>query len=299
MKHLSVTATSFVLSVVLAVSAVQAQATRTWVSGAGDDLNPCTRTAPCQTFVRAISVTVAGGEISVLDSGGFGAVTITKAITIDGQGALASILTSGSSAITVNAGANDRVVLRNLSLQGAGTASNGIRFLAGQSLLVENVSINGFAARGIDMSLTATAMLVVRDSSITNAPTGVYATTSSGFAAASLDNVHLTGLTNGFEGASLSRVTISNSVISGNLGSGVLAGAGSHINVEGCQIAYNSVAGINASAPGALIRIADSEIYHNNGGITYVSGAVVESDGTNRNAGSSYTLSPNSTTLVH
>jgi hypothetical protein len=81
-----------------AAASLQAQATRTWVSGVGDDVNPCSRTAPCKTFAGAISKTAAGGEISALDPGGFSAVTITKAITINGGGMLASIL--GTSVIS-------------------------------------------------------------------------------------------------------------------------------------------------------------------------------------------------------
>src|SRR5712691_3114554 len=84
---------SLFVAITLAFSALaQAQATRTWVSGVGDDANPCSRTAPCKTFAGAISKTAACGEISVLDPGGFGAVTITKSITIDGDGTLAGIL---------------------------------------------------------------------------------------------------------------------------------------------------------------------------------------------------------------
>src|SRR5437879_11053053 len=78
-------------------SLAQAQATRTWVSGVGDDANPCSRTAPCKTFAGAISKTAKDGEISVLDPGGFGTVTITKSITIDcSGGGFASILASGT-----------------------------------------------------------------------------------------------------------------------------------------------------------------------------------------------------------
>src|SRR5947208_4349132 len=77
-----------------------AQATRTWVSGVGDDVNPCSRTAPCKTFAGAISKTAAGGEIDALDDAGYGAVTITKSLTIDGGGHLASILASGSLGVT-------------------------------------------------------------------------------------------------------------------------------------------------------------------------------------------------------
>src|SRR5881227_2035926 len=124
------------LAVLFAVFAAtvpaNAQATRTWVSGVGDDANPCSRTAPCKTFAGAISKTAAGGEISVLDPGGFGAVTITKAITINGDGTLAGILSATVNAVIVNAGANDMVVLRSISINGVGSGINGIRYLAGK-----------------------------------------------------------------------------------------------------------------------------------------------------------------------
>ena len=109
-----------------------AQATRTWVSGVGDDVNPCSRTAPCKTFAGAISKTAAGGEISVLDPGGFGAVTITKAISLtnDGGGE-AGILVAGTNAITVAAGPNDVVNVRGLVIDGSGTGLVGIRFNSG------------------------------------------------------------------------------------------------------------------------------------------------------------------------
>src|SRR5437588_12191167 len=99
--------------------AAHAQATRTWVSGVGDDANPCSRPAPCKTFAGAISKTAPGGEIDALDPGGFGAVTITKAITIDGGGGqVASELVSGTNGIVVQAGANDTVILRNIRING-------------------------------------------------------------------------------------------------------------------------------------------------------------------------------------
>src|SRR5918992_3176259 len=114
-----------VMFVLATASTGQAQATRTWVSGVGDDVNPCSRTAPCKTFAGAISKTAAGGEIDALDPGGFGAVTITKAITIDGGETLASILASGTTGVIVNisTAATDgrRVTLRRLSINGAGT----------------------------------------------------------------------------------------------------------------------------------------------------------------------------------
>src|SRR5581483_10257285 len=111
-----------VFVVLLACSTLaQAQATRTWVSGVGDDANPCSRTAPCKTFAGAISRTAAGGEISVLDPGGFGAVTITKSITISGDGTLAGILAATVNGIIVNAGVNDIVDTRNIAINGVRT----------------------------------------------------------------------------------------------------------------------------------------------------------------------------------
>src|SRR5258707_581134 len=103
-------------SAALASSGAWAQATRTWVSGVGDDVNPCSRTAPCKTFAGAISKTAAGGEIDVLDPAGYGAVMITKSITIDGgSGQVASVLTNVGNGIVVSAGGNDVVILRKLS----------------------------------------------------------------------------------------------------------------------------------------------------------------------------------------
>src|SRR3954462_4955473 len=113
------TACVFTVCVLVGTSAF-AQATRTWVSGVGDDLNPCSRTAPCKTFAGAISKTAAGGEINCLDPGGFGTISITKSITIDCAGTLGSILASGPNGVLVN-GASIVVTLRNLSIQGAGT----------------------------------------------------------------------------------------------------------------------------------------------------------------------------------
>ena len=99
-----------------------AQATRTWVSGVGDDVNPCSRTAPCKTFAGAISKTASPGIINCLDPGGFGAVTITKSITIDCTGTLGSILSSGVQGVIINTGlSTDKVVLRAIDINGAGT----------------------------------------------------------------------------------------------------------------------------------------------------------------------------------
>src|SRR6476646_9109953 len=145
----------------LCVSFAQAQATRTWVSGVGDDANPCSRTAPCKTFAGAISKTAPGGEINVIDSGGYGAVTITKALTIAGDGAMASVLVSGTNGIIVAAGASDIVILRNLHLNGIGSGLNGIRYLSGAELHVEDSEIRRFSQQGVDAAPSASGALFV------------------------------------------------------------------------------------------------------------------------------------------
>src|SRR5436853_7548105 len=120
---LSIMCAAVLLSLVY-VDFASAQATRTWVSGVGDDANPCSRTAPCKTFAGAISKTAAGGEINVLDPGGFGGVTITKSITLRSTFE-AGVLVSGTNAIIVNAGVNDTVILEVLDIEGLGTGLNG------------------------------------------------------------------------------------------------------------------------------------------------------------------------------
>src|SRR5947209_2952408 len=151
-KRLLPAVAALIAALVLPASAV-AQASRTWVSGVGDDANPCSRTAPCKTFAGAISKTAAGGEIDALDPGGYGGVTITKAITIDGGGGqVASVLVSGTNGVNVQAGPTGVVILRNLrinGIEGAGSGGlNGIRYLSGASLHVENCYIFGFTGDG-------------------------------------------------------------------------------------------------------------------------------------------------------
>src|SRR5262252_3091098 len=135
----------FLAVAVMGTSLSFGQASRTWVSGVGDDANPCSRTAPCKTFAGAISKTAPGGEIDALDPGGFGALTITKAITLDGGGGqVASVLVAGTNGIVVQAGGNDIVIIRNLRLDGllgggnANAGLSGIRFISGKALILEN-----------------------------------------------------------------------------------------------------------------------------------------------------------------
>jgi hypothetical protein len=276
----------------LLTASAYGQATRTWVSGVGDDANPCSRTAPCKTFAGAISKTAAGGEISVLDPGGFGVVTITKSITINGDGTLAGILAAGTNGIIVNALSTDKVIIRNISINGAGTGINGIRFLAGGQLTVENVTIDGFTTRGIDVSLAASGNLLVHDTRITRCATGVRIATTGGFAIGTLDNVRLEGLTTGLDVATGSTfATLTRSEVASNTGSGVIASGGAAVvNVADTAFFSNSTA-VNASVAGSLIRLTNNRLFNNGTGINAV--GTVQSDGQNRSVGNTTAGAPN------
>jgi hypothetical protein len=152
--------------VALAIPAsASAQATRTWVSGVGDDANPCSRTAPCKTFAGAISKTAAKGEINCLDPGGFGGVTITKSLTIKCQYTEGGVLVSGTNAIVINALASDKVVLRGLDINGLGTGLNGVRILSARTVHIFDSEIYQFTGAGIDVNPTSaqTSVVVARN----------------------------------------------------------------------------------------------------------------------------------------
>lgn len=147
--------------VLLCVSAVllgghaHAQATRTWVSGVGDDANPCSRTAPCKTFAGAISKTASGGIINTIDPGAYGTVTITKPITIEAESGQAGVLASFTNGIIVNAPTGSTVILRGLQIDGAGSGLSGIRVLGGD-VFVEDCVIRGFrGSPGVAINLEA------------------------------------------------------------------------------------------------------------------------------------------------
>jgi hypothetical protein len=157
------------ISMFLVLTPAHAQSTRTWVSGVGDDANPCSRTAPCKTFAGAISKTTTGGEIDCLDPGGFGAVTITKSITIFcGQSGIGGVLVSGTNAIVVSAPAGSRVVLDGLDIEGLTTGLNGVQILGQGLVIIRNCSIRNFLQNGVNVAGTAgTVRAVVQNSILT------------------------------------------------------------------------------------------------------------------------------------
>ena len=275
-----------------------AQASRTWVSGVGNDANPCSRTAPCKTFAGAISKTAASGEISALDPGGFGAVTITKSITISGDGTLAGILASLVNGIIVNAAATDKVIIRNVSINGFNNGLNGVRYLAGGQLTLENVTITGFqsgsSSRAVDVSMGSSGKLIMHDVTITNCEAGVRLNTTAGTLQATLDNVRIENMdTHALEALNNSVATVRNSNFSHNFNAGVrTVAATAVVNVEGSVLAFNN-AGVNAAVSGSRIRLSNSAILNNVTGIAIAAGATVESAQDNRVAGNSASSAPN------
>ena len=216
-----------------------AQATRTWVSGVGDDANPCSRTAPCKTFAGAISKTATGGAINVLDPGGFGGVTITKAISIIADHVEAGVLVSGTNAIVINAPASATVVLEGLDIEGVGTGINGVHILAGAVVNINRCSIHHFTGNGVNLaSSTANSRVFVRDSFITQNAGGV--------------NVQGNGVAN--------TAAISNTLIDGNTAFAVQANGAGNLVAAVRSILTNSPAGISLLNTATAISFGPSNI---------------------------------------
>jgi hypothetical protein len=267
----------------LGTSVMYGQASRTWVSGVGDDVNPCSRTAPCKTFAGAISKTAAGGEIDALDPAGYGAVTITKAITIDGGGGqVASVLVPGTNGIVVQAGPNDVVILRNLRINGVGTGINGIRFLSGKDLNVESCYIFGFTTNGVDIALnqaTAASAHILNTVIKNNGGVGVRAANAVAPAVAVVVDSSSTILNNiGVEAAQHAHVTVSRSLVSKNANDGLKsddsATSDAQLTVSFTDSNLNKN-GVTA-APGGTANVAFSNIglnttcgFNNAGGTSF------------------------------
>lgn len=286
---------------ILAVASTgQAQATRTWVSGVGDDVNPCSRTAPCKTWAGAISKTAAGGEIDALDPGGFGAVTATKSILFDGtNGAgFGSILASGVNGVNVNDSAtatpNTIVVrIRNMSINGAGTTLglNGVNFTSGATVHVENCVIRNFSGTGIRVATPQAARLIVSNTIISEiGGQGIeFAGANAANDAGVIDNTTITRTGAGVRISNRASVAISNSNISVNNAIASTAGliitaavGGSSIDCESCQINFNSV-GVQPNA-GNTIRLGNTRMTGNGNALNF-NGGVIGSFGNNRIAG--------------
>jgi Right handed beta helix region len=277
-----------------------AQASRTWVSGVGDDANPCSRTAPCKTFAGAISKTAAGGEIDALDPAGYGALTITKAITIDGGGGqVASVLVSGTNGIVVQAGPSDVVTLRNLRFNGIGTGINGIRFLSGKSLAVENCDIFGFTTHGIDIASAGGKVFIDNVTIRNNGGNGVNVS-SVITTFVSIENSRFELNTFGVNASNFSQVVVRNSVANGNSSVGFLASAGAgtaDMSIFNSMAGNNAVTGVQAGGGGATstLRVSNVAIFGNPNGFVVGSGGSIKSFGNNFNSGAGAPTAPNLT----
>ena len=286
-----------VLSVVCFMTGLMpayAQATRTWVSGVGDDVNPCSRTAPCKTFAGAISKTAAKGEINALDPGGFGAVTITKSITIDGGPFTAGVLTNAANAINVNVTANDNVILRNLDIDGLGTAATGINFINGGTLHVSKVTIQGFATVGINAANTVAGRAIISDVEIRNNPGGGITVGGSGGSSAMITDSTIEHNSFGVRATSNGVVTVSNTSALTNINNGFEAVGGpgnAFMNVNNSVSAHNG-GGILATGGGVTVRIRGNAVFNNGAGLA---GSSIVSFGGNVVAGNFSDGAPTST----
>jgi hypothetical protein len=207
------------LSVLLAAASGHAQSLRTWVSGVGDDANPCSRTAPCHSFAGAISKTAAGGEINVMDGGGYGVVTITKSISIIAVGAQAGVAAAQTNGITIRAGANDVVSLDGLDFNGEGSGLSGINIVSAGKVDIRNCTITGFlGAPGVAINIAASAPIQVQVSNCTlfGNNGGVSATVDQTPNVVHLDRVRVNGTNTAIQADGNAAVFVSNSAIAGN-----------------------------------------------------------------------------------
>lgn len=283
-----------------------AQATRTWVSGVGDDVNPCSRAAPCKTFAGAVSKTAWGGEINCLDGGGFGAVTITKSIAIICDDTFNGVLVTGANAITVNAADYDVVFLSGFDFEGFGTGVNAVRFLGGGGLLIRNSTIRNFrGTNGFGINFTPTlpaARLVLDDVTIVGngASSGVTGGVMiqpavNASASFTIVNSRVTDNNRGgirvdasADGASVKGM-ISSSVVSGNqIGlyvRSVTGGGNANVALIDTVVNGNSSSGVLSESGAATVSASRSTITDNGNGVRTMTGGNIVSFGDNVVAG--------------
>ena len=269
------------------VSIAQAQASRTWVSGVGDDANPCSRTAPCKTWAGAISKTAPCGEIDALDPGGYGAVTITKSITIDGTGTFASILASLVTGITINAANTDVITIRGISINGFCNGLRGINIIQAKTVNVEDCVIFRFAGPGILSSDANGLKLNIRNTVIRdNTGDGLDITAAAaGPARVTLQSVSLNGNANGINAKSGVTATAFDSTFAGNSSAGVFAnntvgGSFAVVRVQRSQITGNGTgvqSGSGGGVSASVVEISQNLINFNSGnGVSVQAGGTVE-----------------------
>jgi hypothetical protein len=285
----------FALAVGYATPA-SAQATRTWVSGVGDDVNPCSRTAPCKTFAGAISKTAAGGEINCLDPGGFGAVTIIKSMTISCPYTEGGALAGGNGIVLNMPATTDVAFIRGLDIFGVNPPTNGIRFINNGSLHIEDCTIRRFNAAsslGVSFAPTGAAKLYISRTTIAengNANTGGGIEIKPGVGGSAMavlrDVRSHNNANNGLRGDSTSgavTIVVDESSFSGNAQGIAMLGGASNLRamINNSIIANNSGAGIVNSGATSTLRVGNTSITGNAQGVVVASGSVL-SYGDNR-----------------
>jgi hypothetical protein len=271
-------------------------ASSTFVSAAsGSNTNDCSREAPCKTLERALTETTSGGEIKVLDPGDYGTVTITKSVHIVGEapGEAAILVASGHTAVIINAGANDVVGLRGLTIKGRG-AGSGILFNSGKMLIVDGCVIRDLNGAGIAFYPNASASLAVINSTVTNVGfRGIHVSPASGAsgtfsATVSRSEVHGTTdlgiFAQGTASSGEINMTISDSVSTGSLNSGIransLSGAVTTVTVIR-SVSANNGTGISAANNNGIVRVGQSTVAGNDNGWLAENGGTLQSYGDN------------------
>ena len=294
-KFLAVLAT---FAALLAAQPLFAQATRTWISGVGDDANPCSRTAPCKTWAGAISKTAAEGEINALDSGGFGAVTVTKSITLSGDSTMAGVLVAGTNGILINAAATDVVHLRNIVINGLATVGGGslagVKVLQAGLVTLESLQIFGFGTNAVELAPTAAAGSL--NVSLHNVKIRVLlSSTGAGTGLLVASGVKADGT---LRGVVVSASDLHIQGIPGSATIGVTALGNASIDLHGSRINFTSTAGVSATGASAVVRLSDTSINGNAVGLSTASGGQIVSYNNNRLRGNTTDGAPTSTVYL-
>jgi hypothetical protein len=286
MKVLGYLFGSFLL-ITLFGSSVFAQAQRTFVSGLVGGGNPCNRVAPCRQFTEAISKTAPGGEVIVLDSAGYGTFTITQPVSVIAPpGVYAGISVFSGDGIDINVGPTETVILRGLTIINHRSTGGGVVFSTGGTLHIENCVISGFPSNpGVRFQGSGT--LEVKDSIMIGNNSGILVRPTSGTALATVDHVRLEGNFTGLDVEPGSKVTIRNSLASGNEDGFTCFSdntASAELNIESCIASNNALVGIQVQATStgvALVRLSNSTVTDNGFAGLFQSGGRLLSRGNN------------------
>jgi len=285
------------------------QATRTWVSGVGDDVNPCSRTAPCKTFAGAISKTANGGEINCIDPGGFGGLTINKSLTIKCHYTEGGALVAGTNGIVVSATSTDNVTLKGLDINGAGgaagaapTSLTGVKVISGRSVHIIDSEIYQFKAGISVQSTSPTTKVFVGRSEIHRNGTGVFVGPGSAANTQSFVTLRDTMVVDNTCNAVAGAFGPNASTIDANTSCGAQT-SGSGLNIKSVISAFHSsfndasATSILSRGSQAVVRLGDNDVTGNQVGLQTLDGGVLKSFQDNHIDGNTSTTAPTATVM--